>query len=409
MSQYARQLRMALAQSLMPQQGYQNIRTPLEGIGRLGQTFASVLMQKGVMDDMDAGRKRANDALIEMLSPVTQEQQVTLSASPKQQQMANEMLVNSAANPDLAAATPDIIQPQKRTIETQRRRTPQEILQAFTQNEDLRENYPDMFSGLMAQTLAPTKYEVTEIDGVAYAYNPADPKGTFEPLMDGANKGETGVFESVKDYQSFIEGVQDDYIKRAEPLIESGQALSTMREYVERGAPMDQISLLFNFYKALDPGSRVTEGEIQMSQGARSTFSALSFYIDKFNQNKVLTPEEMSGLYEAARTAFGQQSRSFQYALDDYRGRLSRVGADPNILRDPREMFNPAPYDRGDVDIGVQTTGPLTPDMVPTPTSIAEIPYDNQAALEILIERSENDPKLAALLERAAKQRAGGF
>lgn len=184
MSQYARQLRMALAQSLMPQQGTQNIRTPLEGIGRLGQIMASVLMQKHVMDDMDAGRARANQALIEMLSPVTQEQQITLSASPKQQQMANEMLVNSAANPDLAAATPDIIQPQTQTIRTQRPRTRQEMLGMALGNEDLAEFMPEIGSALVSQAFTPDKKETVTLPGGGVGIANLT-QGSIDTLVEG--------------------------------------------------------------------------------------------------------------------------------------------------------------------------------------------------------------------------------
>lgn len=186
MSQYARQLKMALAQSLMPQQGGQ-IRTPMEGIGRLGQTFASVLLQKQVMNDMEASRTKASQDLMRMLSPVTEQETFNISATPQQQAMATEMMVNSAANPDLAAATPDLIPNRRVSTTTSRPQTSQEMMAIALGSPEMQEFMPGVQSALVSSALSPDKKEVvTTPDGRVMLVNTT--RGTASTVAEGGRK-----------------------------------------------------------------------------------------------------------------------------------------------------------------------------------------------------------------------------
>ena len=90
-----------------------------------------------------------------------------------------------------------------------------------------------------------------------------------------------------------------DFKTKANNFREQRLAVSTMNDLAKKGASGSDIALIFSFFKALDPGSRVTDSEVRLGQLSGGKQEEVKQILQAWAKNQVLTPIQRRTLVEA--------------------------------------------------------------------------------------------------------------
>lgn len=148
-------------------------------------------------------------------------------------------------------------------------------------------------------------------------------------LKDGTD------FNSIDSVRKEFNALTSDYRK-------VGDAFSRIKASYENPTPAGDLSMIFNYMKALDPGSVVRESEFANAENARAwfdntnvpTFVRLAY--EKAVKGNKLLPEQRKDFYDMAVKLFEAQKNSFDNHSQFYKGLAQRRGWDENdVISDP--------------------------------------------------------------------------
>lgn len=143
------------------------------------------------------------------------------------------------------------------------------------------------------------------------------------------------------------------------------------------------LAVVYAFAKAMDPGSVVREGEMDMARGSSPLLGQLQSMIGMVNNGKRLPPDTRKGLIEAMRVKTVQFNRAYSEARRQYGAQAEAAGFNPvEILGD---------HD-GDAFRAVEEGYKAS--LAPQPASFVE--GDT---------RVERDPKVSKLIDTLVRQR----
>jgi hypothetical protein len=94
-------------------------------------------------------------------------------------------------------------------------------------------------------------------------------------------------------------------------------------------SPQGDLSVIYAFAKAMDPGSVVREGEMDMANSTSSTIQDIYRRYGKIQQGNRLPPEVRHGLVESIRSAGHGFADSYALKYRQYRDNAQTLGADP--------------------------------------------------------------------------------
>ncbi len=183
-----------------------------------------------------------------------------------------------------------------------------------------------------------------------------DPVGNLEKYADvakaggmaldveAANSGNGVFIGKPKDGTDFnsIDSVRKEFNALTSDYRKVGDAFSRIKASYENPTPAGDLSMIFNYMKALDPGSVVRESEFANAENARAwfdntnvpTFVRLAY--EKAVKGNKLLPEQRKDFYDMAVKLFEAQKNSFDNHSQFYKGLAQRRGWDENdIISDP--------------------------------------------------------------------------
>ena len=121
-----------------------------------------------------------------------------------------------------------------------------------------------------------------------------------------------------------------------------GDAFARIKASYENPSPAGDLSMVFNYMKALDPGSVVRESEFANAENARAWFdekgvpTGVKLAYEKAVNGGRLTDEQRKDFYNMAVNLFRAQQNQYRQAYNFYLGIVERNGWDPrDVLLDP--------------------------------------------------------------------------
>ena len=132
----------------------------------------------------------------------------------------------------------------------------------------------------------------------------------------------------------------------------------TMENAVENPSVAGDVSLVFNYFKTIDPQSTVREGEYDTIINATSVPDRIKNYAQRLKTGQKLTDGQRQDLLNTARQNVLAIAPQVQTTVDNYRSFVNALGQDPNkFIRNPFE------------GILVQQGGNSAPPAPPTPSA----------------------------------------
>lgn len=364
LSPTAIKLRQQLAASLMP--NTQQYTHPLQVFGDMAKTYASALMQSKLMDQYDANKAKANQALASILQgkEVSQTVPVPMYNQPSQMSDVSDpgllaQTLQGKTGGSVAtfpAGTSFNNQPTQSDLDlyaetaagdyapnvdvTVKGRVPYsktEMAQKILGDPALMEYSPDLASTLLGQAMAPKSYEFVTAGDKVYVGDKSS--GTIEQAGGPDDK----FFKNPNERATFTNKVVDDWAKSQEAVRQVVRGVSLFEKLIEQGdTGPAQIAAIYNYFTALDPGGRVTGGEVDLSAAGRSLLEQLKSKVESVDKSQVLTRKEMIQMYDILKNVAQYEVEDSKRRYGDYAGRLSRVGTAKD---DVTALLEPYKYD----------------------------------------------------------------
>lgn len=96
----------------------------------------------------------------------------------------------------------------------------------------------------------------------------------------------------------------------------------------------DDVALVFNFMKVLDPGSVVREGEYKTAQNNAGMLEKMGVQIDKLKSGAQLSPNQRKAILDAAERQFSASQQKYDTLVGSMEKVASKYGLDPeNVTR----------------------------------------------------------------------------
>lgn len=95
------------------------------------------------------------------------------------------------------------------------------------------------------------------------------------------------------------------------------------------GTAASDLSLIFNYMKVLDPGSTVREGEFANAQNAAGVGTRIGNLYNQMIKGTRLSNEQRKEFLNTARNLYGEQEKTYQETVANYRGLATAYGLDP--------------------------------------------------------------------------------
>lgn len=114
-------------------------------------------------------------------------------------------------------------------------------------------------------------------------------------------------------------------------------AYKLMQRATENPSPQGDTTLLYSFFKVLDPESTVREGELDLVMSSRSIPDKYKAYAEKIATGQQLLPKEREDILTQARQMVVSKVPRADQEVAAYRENASRLGLDP-------QLYAPHPY-----------------------------------------------------------------
>lgn len=122
------------------------------------------------------------------------------------------------------------------------------------------------------------------------------------------------------------------------------KTFKTMENAVQNPSVAGDVSLVFNYFKTIDPQSTVREGEYDTIINATSVPDRIKNYAQRLKTGQKLTEGQRADLLNTAKQNVMAIAPQVQTTVENYRGFVSTLGKDPDkVIRNPFEgIFPPA-------------------------------------------------------------------
>lgn len=120
------------------------------------------------------------------------------------------------------------------------------------------------------------------------------------------------------------------------------KTFKTMENAVQNPSVAGDVSLVFNYFKTIDPQSTVREGEYDTIINATSVPDRIKNYAQRLKTGQKLTEGQRADLLNTAKQNVMAIAPQVQTTVDNYRGFVSTLGKDPDkVIRNPFEGILP--------------------------------------------------------------------
>lgn len=141
------------------------------------------------------------------------------------------------------------------------------------------------------------------------------PKGALTTSISSENRDKSNELRLAKEDEDRIRNIRND-IQGSQPYKDWRQiknASDNLQNAASNPTAKRSLGALYSYIKALDPNSVVREGEISLSQEARSGFERVEGFFNKLAKGQVLNPDEIK---EVADWALEKEQMARQSAID---------------------------------------------------------------------------------------------
>ena len=138
---------------------------------------------------------------------------------------------------------------------------------------------------------------------------------------------------------SDVAGLRKEYASQSKDFIKVRDAYGKIEAVANNPSPQNDMALIFNYMKMLDPGSTVREGEFANAENAAGASNKVRQMYNKVISGEKLTPEQRAGFIQSAGSVFGSQYQLQKQLEEQFTGMARRMGYDPaNVAYD---IFGP--------------------------------------------------------------------
>lgn len=135
-----------------------------------------------------------------------------------------------------------------------------------------------------------------------------------------------------------------------------------MESAVENPSVAGDVSLVFNYFKTIDPQSTVREGEYDTIINATSVPDRIKNYAQRLKTGQKLSEGQRLDLLSTARQNVMSLAPQVQTTVDNYRGFVGTLGKDPEkVIRNPFEGILPPAAPAGNRAQTTPAAAPATP------------------------------------------------
>jgi hypothetical protein len=174
------------------------------------------------------------------------------------------------------------------------------------------------------------------------------------PYYELSKKYETSL--TSKDKFEFEKNLRSEYDKKSKDIVSALDQARTAKKALEQGTGIGDIQAVFSFMKAVDPGSRVTEGEIELTAAAGGKLRTLAAFANKAATGKVFDSATRQEMWQLMSEVTKDSIQNLDSLQTRYTGLSSEYGIDPE------NVISPYSFDINYVSTPLYTvTGPNLP------------------------------------------------
>ena len=139
-----------------------------------------------------------------------------------------------------------------------------------------------------------------------------------------------------------LRGITNDFNAQTADAQKVAKTYKVMENAVQNPSVAGDVSLVFNYFKTIDPQSTVREGEYDTIINATSVPDRIKNYAQKLKTGQKLTDGQRQDLLNTARQNVMSLVPQVENTVNNYRGFVSSLGKDPDkIIRNPFEGILP--------------------------------------------------------------------
>lgn len=139
-----------------------------------------------------------------------------------------------------------------------------------------------------------------------------------------------------------LRGIANDFNAQTADAQKVAKVYKVMENAVENPSVAGDVSLVFNYFKTIDPQSTVREGEYDTIINATSVPDRIKNYAQRLKTGQKLSEGQRQDLLNTARQNVMSLAPQVQTTVDNYRGFVSTLGKDPEkVIRNPFEGILP--------------------------------------------------------------------
>ena len=297
--------RRILGQQLM-QQGSSSapVQTPLQGLGRLSSALVGAYLQKGAMDRQVEKESAYDDKLSNAIAGLD------MSAMPPGfdalAQIDKEGALKFGLNFNVQKQLAELNKPPAKPVE---------MVTVYK---------PDNYLDVKAFPKGSAELTSATQDGTFVEGKPPNAPAGFKYgknnsliVLPSGSPAFTRVKEFTKEPQEI--GVK---------LQKAKQAYKESLKLAEKGDGLSDVSLIYKFFTALEPGGKVTDGEARMTNNAASYGQQISNQLSKAIESRVFNDETRKELITVMKNVVEAQQQNFKTILTDenFNARISQLG-----------------------------------------------------------------------------------
>lgn len=134
---------------------------------------------------------------------------------------------------------------------------------------------------------------------------------------------------------------RSQYLGQAKTFQDIARATSGVRSLSTEMNPAEQMGLIFQTMKMLDPGSTVREGEYATAQNTTGLMGQFWNYYNKAQSGQFLNDTQIRDFRKMVDDLYASSEDTYAKTYDFYRGMAPRYNMDPSIIQDFRLPKDP--------------------------------------------------------------------
>lgn len=155
-------------------------------------------------------------------------------------------------------------------------------------------------------------------------------EGNPQMLMAYASELMKKGMSSNKDLEK-VSAIRKEYVGQAKPFAQQAQAFTRMNSVYSAGAsPANDIALIFQYMKMLDPASTVREGEFATAQNAGNVSTKVSNLYNSVMKGQRLSDEQRKDFFSIAKDIYSSSKQQDENLRSQYGEFISDYGYEPD-------------------------------------------------------------------------------